>query len=126
VLGAVKLTIIATSVGWFIGRFHLLGGVLVSLVAVLFGKTVALLRVGRHMNVGLAGLLPWSDLAVTLGFAVAAGLPVLLLRDHFALRPLPSILLGGLVYALAFATLAGGWHAWRLRRRPVSLLEAER
>ena len=87
VLGAVKLAIIAASVGWFIGRFHLVGGVLVSLLAVVVGKSVALLRVRRHLNVRLTGLLPWTDLAVP---------------------------------------LACGWHVWRLRRRPVSLLEAER
>jgi len=125
-VGAIKLAIIATLVGWFIGRFNLLGGVFVSLLAVLIGKTLSLARVKRHLHVRLSDLLPWPGLAVTLGCALAAGVPALLLRDHFALRPLPSILLTGTVYTLAFAAMAGGWRIWRLRRRTVTLLEAQR
>jgi len=64
-LGATKLLIIAACVHWFLARFGLLGGVLVSLLAVLAGKTLALGRVKRHLNVGVTGLLPWASLAAT-------------------------------------------------------------
>ncbi|OLC56041.1 MAG: hypothetical protein AUH92_00870 [Acidobacteria bacterium 13_1_40CM_4_69_4] len=125
-LGAVKLLIILVSVGWFIGRFGLLGGVLVTLLATLVGKALALARVKRHMDVRAADTLPWAGLAATLGCAVAAGLPALLVKEEVGLRPLPSMLLSGLVYALAYAVLAGGLRVSGLRQRPGSILEGQR
>ena len=125
-LGVIKLAIIALSVGWFIARFGLLGGVLVSLLATLAGKTLALTRVRRHMNVSAADALPWAGLAATLGCAIAAGLPALLVKEAPGLRPLSSLLLSGLIYALAYAALVGGLRASGLRRRLVSILEGQR
>jgi O-antigen/teichoic acid export membrane protein len=124
-IGAVKLAIIAASIGWFIGRFGLLGGVLVTLLATLVGKTLALTRMRRHMNVGAAEILPWADLAAPLGCAIAAGLPALVVKEGLGLRPLSSILLCGLVYALAYAALIAGLRASRSRQRRVSIVEAE-
>ena len=125
-IGGTKLLIIGLAVGWFLARFHLLGGVLVTLLATLLGKTLALARVKHHMRVGLLGLLPWGGLAATLGCAVAAGLPALLVREHLGLPPLASIVVSGLVYAMVYAALAGGFRSAGLRRRLGALLEAQR
>ena len=122
-VGAIKLAIIATLVHWFIVGFGLLGGVLVSLLGTVVGKTLAVARVKRQLNAGLWDLLPWSGLASTLGCAVAAGLPALLVKEGLAHRPLPSMVLTGLVYALTYAVLIGCLRASRLRRRLVSMLE---
>ncbi len=125
-VGAIKLAIIAALVHWFLVRFGLLGGVLVSLLATVVGKTLAVARVRRHLDAGLWDLLPWSSLASTLGCAIAAGLPALLVKQGLALRPLPSMALSGLVYGLTYAILAGCLRGSRLRRRRVSILEAQR
>ena len=125
-LGAIKLAIIAASVGWFITRFHLLGGVLVTLLATLVGKTLALARVKVHMQACLYDLLPWTGLAAILGCALAAGLPALFVKEGLGLAPLPSIAASGLVYAGTFLVLAGGLRSSRLRERLVALLEAQR
>jgi len=125
-LGAVKLLIIGATVGWFLGRFQLLGGVFVSLLAVLVGKSLALFRVKRHLKVTWSGLMPWSSLAATLLSALAAALPALLVKDTLALPPVASMLVSGVVYLLAYAALAGGFTDNGLRRRLVSILEAQR
>src|SRR6266581_4782574 len=125
-LGAVKLLIIGATVGWFLGRFQLLGGVFVSLLAVLVGKSLALFRVKRHLKVTWSGLMPWSSLAATLLSALAAALPALLVKDTLALPPVASMLVSGVVYLLAYAALAGGFIDSGLRRRLVSILEAQR
>jgi O-antigen/teichoic acid export membrane protein len=125
-LGAVKLLIIGATVGWFLGRFQLLGGVFVSLLAVLVGKSLALFRVKLHLKVTWSGLMPWSSLAATLLSALAAALPALLVKDTLALPPVASMLVSGVVYLLAYAALAGGLTDSGLRRRLVSILEAQR
>jgi hypothetical protein len=125
-IGAAKLLIIGTAVSWFLGKFQLPGGVLVSVLAVLVGKTLALSRVRRHLGVAVSDLLPWTTLAATLAAALAAGLPALLVKETLALPPVASLLLGGAVYLLAYAALAGGFVAPGLRRRLVSILEAQR
>lgn len=124
VLGALKLIFIAATVGWFLGRFHLEGGVLVTLAATLVGKTLALGRIGTHMRAGVAHLLPWRGLAVILGSTLAAGLPALFVKDALGLAPLASVVASALVYAVAYAALAGGFHLFGARDRLVAMPEA--
>jgi len=125
-LGALKLGLVALAVHWFIVRFGLLGGVLVTLLATVAGKTLALARIGRRLGAGPADLLPWSGLASTLACAVGAALPALLVKESLGLSPLPSILASGAVYALAYASLAVVLRAARQRPTGVSVLEAQR
>ncbi|MBI4169886.1 MAG: oligosaccharide flippase family protein [Acidobacteria bacterium] len=123
-LGALKLIFIAATVGWFLGRFHLEGGVLVTLAATAAGKTLALGRIGSHLKAGAADLLPWRGLAAILVSTLAAGLPAFYVKDALGLAPLPSVLASGLVYAAAYAVLAGGFHLFGARHRLVAMPEA--
>lgn len=107
ILGALKLVFIAATVGWFLGRFDLQGGVLVTLVATLFGKTLALARIASRLKTGVATLLPWRGLAAIVGSTLVAGVPALLVKEAAVLAPLASILTSGLVFAAAYAALAG-------------------
>jgi len=125
-IGATKLAIIGALVSWFLGRFGLLGGVLVSLLALVVGKTLALLRVKRHLGVPLTGLLPWSTLAAAFASALAAAVPALLVKEALAVPPAVSMILGGLVYLAAYAALVAGFRGAILRRRIVSIAGAER
>jgi len=125
-LGASKLVIIGATVSWFLGRFQLMGGVLVSLLAVFVGKTLALFRVKRHLKVAFSGLLPWASLAATLASALAAALPALLVKETLALPPVASMLLSGALYLLAYAALTFGFPGTGVRRQLVSILEAQR
>ena len=126
-LGAVKLAIIGSTIAWFLARFHLMGGVLVSLIAVLAGKTLALCRVKRHLKIGWPGLLPWRSLAGSLVAALVAALPALLVKEALSLPPAASMLASGACYLLTYAVLSGGLAASAgLRRRLVSLLEGVR
>jgi O-antigen/teichoic acid export membrane protein len=124
VLGALKLVFIATTVSWFLGRFHLEGGVLVTLAATLCGKTLALGRIARHLGAGVATLLPWRGLAAIVGSTLAAGAPALLVREAAVLGPLASILTSGLVFAAAYAALACGFRLVEARDPLVPLPEA--
>ena len=125
-LGTLKLGLVALAVHPFIVRFGLLGGVLVTLLATLAGKTLALARIGRRLGAGPAVLLPWGALASSLLCAVAAALPAILVKESLGLRPLPSLLATGAVYALAYAALTFVVRAARQRPAGVSVLEAQR
>ena len=62
VLNAVRLALIAGLIGWFMSTFGLIGAVLVTLVATSLVKAVAVVRIARLMNVGVADVLPWRRL----------------------------------------------------------------
>jgi O-antigen/teichoic acid export membrane protein len=125
-LGATKLLIIGTAIGWFLDRFQMLGGVFVSILAVLVGKTLALGRVKRHLKIPVTRLLPWASMAGTLASALAAAVPALLVKGTLALPPLASMLLSGAVYLFAYAALACAFPGPGMRRRLGSILEAVR
>ena len=125
-IGATKLAIIAALVSWFLTRFGLLGGVLVSLLALVVGKTLALARVKRRLGAGLRDLLPWGTLAATLASALAAAVPALLVKEALPTPAVASMILSGLVYLAVYAALAAACRGAILRRRPVSMAGAER
>jgi O-antigen/teichoic acid export membrane protein len=99
VLGVAKLLIIASLIGLFMTAFGLPGAVLVSLMAMLTMKAVALARMKRFLGVGLGRLVPWRSLAGIAAAAAAAALPAFIVK---------ATLEGPLLARLALTGLAGG------------------
>ncbi len=93
----VRLTLIAVLIHPLLERYGLIGAVMVTFLAAIVAKVLALWRTKVVLEVGLSQLLPWGSLAKILLLATAAALPVLLMK--LAL-PLPTDSLA------AFAQLA--------------------
>jgi O-antigen/teichoic acid export membrane protein len=102
---ALHLLIVAVLVGPFLGFFGLGGAVLVTLLATLVVRTVAVVRISRLMGVGAAQALPWKRLATAAICAFAATIPALLITRNSAAPPLASLILAALTYGLAYAAL---------------------
>jgi O-antigen/teichoic acid export membrane protein len=104
-LNLMRLTIIGLLIRWFLLEFHLLGGVLVVLVATLCFKAAALMRMKTLMETRISQLLPWRDLALLFAASVAAAVSTWFIKSHLSLPPLPLLAAMTAVYAIVFATL---------------------
>jgi O-antigen/teichoic acid export membrane protein len=105
VLNLLRLLVVALAIVPFLTRFGLMGAVLVTLLATLLAKWVALVRVSSILRCRLTQVLPWKSLASTLAIATAAALPCLLLESALRLPALASLLILGAVYAASYCLL---------------------
>jgi O-antigen/teichoic acid export membrane protein len=105
VLNLVRLAIIAALIKWSLWEFHLLGAILVSLLATAVFKIAALVRMKSWLQASTADLLPWKRLAGIMGASGGAALVTLLVKSRFH-GPLLMVLAGaGLIYAIVYAAL---------------------
>jgi O-antigen/teichoic acid export membrane protein len=113
VLNILRLTLIATSITWFVSAFHLPGAVLVTLVATAAAKTLAVRRVGRLLNVPFSRVLPWRTLGAVALAATCAAVPALLVRRHLGPTGFSALAITAGVYATTYLALLGA--AWMVR-----------
>jgi O-antigen/teichoic acid export membrane protein len=123
-LGTIRVVLIAVSVNWFLGRFGLIGAVLVTLLASVAAKGFGLARVKRHLNATLPELMPWSGLVAALVAASAAGILAWTVKAGLDLAPWPLMLATSLVYAVAYLGVCGalggsGLRSWLAAPRSV-------
>jgi len=108
-LNAVRLILIAASIGWFLSTFGLIGAALVTVTAAFVAKGLALVRLKSMLGVGFPRLLPWRKLITILGLTCAAVVPSLIVKTLFDISPLPALLLTGVVYTVSYLTLLMGF-----------------
>ena len=104
-LNLMRLAIIGLLIRWFLSEFHLLGGVLVVLVATFCFKAAALIRMKTLMETRISQLLPWRDLATLFGASIAAAGGTWLIKTHLSFHPIPLLAAMTAVYAVIYATL---------------------
>lgn len=101
-LGALKLLLVATLIGAFLVHLGLPGAALVTVLATLAAKGLALVRMSRLMGTGLRRLAPWRELAAIGAVAGAAAVPALALKAALDLPPFGRLAAAGAVYAGAY------------------------
>jgi O-antigen/teichoic acid export membrane protein len=119
VLNLIRLLVIAAFIQWFLSIFHLVGAVLITVIAAAIGKGLGLARMKRIMEVGLTDLLPWRSLAAIGGVAAAAGLFALVVKSGTGLPPLPLLVMTSFVYTASYLALAIGFRLLHDRERAV-------
>lgn len=97
-----RLAIIAALIQWFMQGFGLIGAILVTGLASLAARALALARLKKVMDLRLGELLPWQSLGRVAAMTVAAAIPVLLLKAVLPMTLLPALLAGGLIYTLTY------------------------
>ena len=108
-LNLMRLAVIGLLIRLFLQQFHLLGAVLVVLLATVLFKVAALARIKKLMGVSVSDMLPWRDLAAVLGASGVAALCALAVKSQLPFRPLPMLALMTCVHVVVFAALV-----WRL------------
>ena len=106
---AIKLVIVGVGVWWFMSAFGLIGAVLVTLLAAVVAKVVALMRVKRLLRCTLRELLPWGSLGLICVLAAVAAVPAYAVQATLALPPVMVLVITVPVYALVYAGLMLGW-----------------
>jgi uncharacterized membrane protein len=136
-MNVARLIVVIASVGWLMARLGLPGAALATIAALAVGKAMALVRMGRIMEVPVSSLLPWGTLLAVGGVTAAAAAPTALLTWGSPWSRLPLLVAAAVVFWGCFAIGAasldllpagvreiGG--AWRRRLRPMNLRRAAR
>ena len=89
-LNLMRLAIIAGLIQWSLGQFHLLGAVLVTVLATLLFKAAALIRMKRLLGVSAVNLLPWRSLGALLALPRAGRWWFWLVKSQIHISPLAS------------------------------------
>ena len=105
----IRLVVIAAGIHFFLNAFGLLGAVLITLVATLITKVIALARVKHVIGASFAELLPWGALGRIVLMAAAAALPALLVKAFLDLPMLGTFLLSGFLYVLSYFLMLLAW-----------------
>lgn len=113
----VHLAIVASLAGTFLNIFGLQGAVLVTLLATIIVRSVAVIRICRVMGIPLADALPWRSLATAAAFAVIAAAPAIAV-SRLSLSPLTALPLAGASYAVVYGALCYAIY----RRGPLSAI----
>lgn len=104
------LAIVAGLAGTFLGLFGLQGAVLITLLATLIVKTLAVVRISRVMRMSLIDALPWRRLAIAAACAIVAAAPAYAITHSAILTPMMALPLAAASYGLAYAALVYGVH----------------
>lgn len=102
VMNLIRLLLIAVLIHGFLSAFQLSGAVLVTLLATVIAKGLALVRIGSLMRLGFTQLLPWRSLAGILSAASAAYLLTSMVKSELAVPVLPLLFVTGLVYTATY------------------------
>jgi O-antigen/teichoic acid export membrane protein len=122
-LNAARLVITVALIGALIGSFGLIGAILSTLIAAVVSRAVGLGRIGMLMKIKAAELLPWRDLGTILGAASLAAASVVAADLALDLSPLPTLVVGGLLYGVVYLTAV--WRLGALREDERSALTAQ-
>jgi O-antigen/teichoic acid export membrane protein len=104
-INVIRLSVVAVAIGIFLHAFGLMGAVLVTLLSTVTAKSIGILRVSKLMGCSFARVLPWKDLGIIVAITAVAMLPALLLKPVLALPLLPSLLVSGLLFGMAYLGL---------------------
>jgi O-antigen/teichoic acid export membrane protein len=104
-LNLMRLAIIAGLIKWSLGAFHLLGAVLVIVVATLAFKAGAMIRMKRLLGVTALDLLPWKGLGGLMAAALAGTGVVAAIKWQLHAAPVLTIAVTGIAFAFTYAVL---------------------
>ena len=106
----VHLAIVAALAGTFLTMFGLVGAVLVTLLATVVVKSVAVMRISHLLQLRLHEALPWRKLATAAACAAIAAVPAFALTNSAEWPPLVALVLAALAYGLTYSALCYAVH----------------
>lgn len=104
-LNMMRLVIIVGLIKWSLSQFHLVGPVLVIVLATSVSKTAALARMKTLLAISTAELLPWRSLAALLGAAAGASAVALAVKSQIHVSTAPLLSATAAAFALTYAAL---------------------
>jgi O-antigen/teichoic acid export membrane protein len=108
------LLIVATLAGTFLTLFGLAGAVLVTLLATVVVRSVAVIRISHLLQIRLQDALPWRRLATAASCAAIATVPAFVLVNSAAWPPVMALVVAAMAYGLTYSVLVYVVHRHRL------------
>ena len=106
VMNLARLGLVVALIGWFLGALGLVGAVLVTLLATVAAKSLALGRIASLLQVRIRDVLPWRAFGRILLRAGAAAIPTWAIAQAAASTPPLAFAAGAAVYAAAYFALS--------------------
>ena len=104
-LNLMRLVIIVGLIKWSLSQFHLVGPVLVIVLATLISKAASLARMKTLLQISRAELLPWRGLAALLGAAGGGAAVALAVKSQVHISTFPLLLVTAVAFAPTYAAL---------------------
>ena len=104
-MNLLRLGFVAMLIGWFMGAFGLVGAVLVTLIATIVAKGLAVVRIASLMHVPVTQVLPWAALGRLAARAIAAAVPAWVVAAALGHIPAAAFGAGAAVYGLTYLVL---------------------
>jgi O-antigen/teichoic acid export membrane protein len=101
-----RLLIVVGGMYWFVSAWGLIGAVFITLLALVAGKALGLLRMVMCGHLTVGNLLPWRDLFEIGLVAGAASLPAWWISANLSATLFARLAIVALVYGIAYAGLA--------------------
>lgn len=98
----VRLIIVVAFMPWFLHQFHLAGAIIVTLLATLVSKLLALYKLRSVMQVELSQLLPWRSLLATLVIAVLSAVPAVAISAAITMPDIGRLIVTMFVYSVTY------------------------
>jgi O-antigen/teichoic acid export membrane protein len=106
VMNLVRLGLVAALIGWFLGAFGLVGAVLITLIATVAAKGLAIVRIASLLQVSVRDVLPWAALGRITLRALAAGVPAWAVTQAVGSIPALALVAGASVYGTTYLVLS--------------------
>ncbi|MBI4526166.1 MAG: hypothetical protein HY695_20395 [Deltaproteobacteria bacterium] len=104
-LNLIRLLLVAVSVNFFLGLFHLPGAALAAISADFIYRGLGLIRLKGLMRAAISQLLPWRSFVLVLMASAAAALPAWLVKIELQLPPLGLLITTSVVYAVSYLAI---------------------
>ena len=106
VMNVVRLGLVMALIGWFLSAFGLIGAVVITLLATVAAKGIALVRIASLLQVRVHQVLPWRALGRMTARALIAGVPAWAVAAALAPAPVWAFGTGVAAYATTYFTLS--------------------
>jgi O-antigen/teichoic acid export membrane protein len=106
VMNLVRLGLVAALIGWFLGAFGLVGAVLITLIATVAAKGLAIVRIASLLQVSVRDVLPWAALGRITLRALVAGVPAWAVAQAVGSIPPLALVAGAAVYGTTYLVLS--------------------
>jgi O-antigen/teichoic acid export membrane protein len=106
VMNLVRLGLVVGLIGWFLGAFGLVGAVLITVLATVAAKALAVVRIASLLHVGVGRVLPWRALGRMTVRALVAAVPAWAVAAAAVHVPPLAFAAGAAVYAATYLGLS--------------------
>jgi O-antigen/teichoic acid export membrane protein len=115
VMNIVRFLFVVLTISYALDRFGLIGPVLITIIAAILAKLMALVRIASLVKVRFLHLVDWKLAGAVTAATAVAGIAASLGRDRFHTSAFAGLAISGFIFSvICLALLTGHW-LWKTR-----------